>query len=210
MIYFATPSSPDARARMTVGQLGWIDTPKQANIRPSNVTWCADNGCYTGGTNWKPDHWWSWLQRHAPHAEQCAFATAPDVLGDAAATLDRAAPWLPRIRQLGYPAGYVAQDGITDTSIPWDSFDVLFIGGTDAFKFSADAITTAAQAKARGKWVHCGRINSLRRWRIAAAIGCDSADGTFLKYAPDQNMVRLMTWLADLHQYALFDLAAMP
>ena len=30
----------------------------------------------------------------------------------------------------------------------------------------------------RGKWVHMGRVNSTRRIRYAASIGCDSVDGT--------------------------------
>jgi len=38
-------------------------------------------------------------------------------------------------------------------------------------------------------------VNSLRRLRYAEAIGCDSADGTFLTFAPDANFVRLMRWI---------------
>jgi hypothetical protein len=32
--------------------------------------------------------------------------------------------------------------------------------------------------KRAGKWVHMGRVNTDRRIRYAAAIGCDSIDGT--------------------------------
>jgi hypothetical protein len=32
--------------------------------------------------------------------------------------------------------------------------------------------------KRAGKWVHLGRVNSERRIRYAASIGCDSVDGT--------------------------------
>ena len=35
-----------------------------------------------------------------------------------------------------------------------------------------------AEAKRRRKWVHMGRVNSERRIRYAASIGCDSIDGT--------------------------------
>ena len=48
-------------------------------------------------------------------------------------------------------------------------------------------------------WVHMGRVNSQRRLRYAHAIGCDSVDGTYLTYAPDQNLRRLLGWLEDLH-----------
>ena len=42
-------------------------------------------------------------------------------VGDAAATLTRSAPMLPRIRALGYPAALVAQDGLEHLAVPWDA-----------------------------------------------------------------------------------------
>jgi hypothetical protein len=40
-----------------------------------------------------------------------------------------------------------------------------------------------------------GRVNSERRYRYAYAIGCDTADGTFLTFGPDTNIRRLRAWL---------------
>jgi hypothetical protein len=40
-----------------------------------------------------------------------------------------------------------------------------------------------------------GRVNSYRRLRVAKLIGCNSADGTFLKFAPTENIGRLKRWL---------------
>jgi hypothetical protein len=40
-----------------------------------------------------------------------------------------------------------------------------------------------------------GRLNSRRRLRHAAAIGCHSADGTYLAYGPDKNLPKLLGWL---------------
>ncbi|MDG4834120.1 hypothetical protein O7627_33185 [Solwaraspora sp. WMMD1047] len=45
-----------------------------------------------------------------------------------------------------------------------------------------------------------GRVNSLRRLRHAAAIGCHSADGTCLIYAPRQNLPRLLSWLDEVNR----------
>src|SRR5215468_471519 len=104
---------------MTAGLLGCITTPKQGNRLPDGVTFCADNGAY--GTGYPGDGaWWLWLQTLP--AERCAFAVAPDVPFDAVATLERSSPWLPRIRSLGIPAAYAAQDGIEHTTVPWDDF----------------------------------------------------------------------------------------
>lgn len=39
-----------------------------------------------------------------------------------------------------------------------------------------------------------GRVNSERRYRYALAIGCDSADGTYLTFGPDQNLPDVLAW----------------
>lgn len=201
-MYFANPTG-GAVAEMREGRIGFIDTPKQGNKRPHGVVWCADNGCF--GKGYEESHWWAWLEGNAADAQSCMFATAPDVVGDAAATLERATPWLPRIRALGYPAAFVAQDGQENLPLPWDMFDVLFIGGTTAWKLSPATVALAAEAKRRGKRVHCGRVNSYKRFRWAEAIGCDSCDGTYLTFGPDVNLPKLMRWVDDLNaQPAMF------
>jgi len=184
-------------------QLGFIDTPAQGNKRPSGVVWCADNGCF--GKGYPGDEkWLGWLEKNAKDAATCLFATAPDVVGDAAATLERSAPFLPKIRALGYPAALVAQDGLEDLEVPWDEFDVLFIGGSTEWKLGAAARKLIRQAKARGKWVHMGRVNSERRYRYAHETGCDSVDGTYLTYGPLVNLPKLLAWSRVENQLSLF------
>ncbi len=202
---------------MLAGQLGFIDTPAQGNKPVEGVTWCADNGCFSD--KWDEARWWKFLLDNAHRADTCAFAVAPDVVGDAFATTMRSRPWLAKIRALGYPVAYVAQDGLeklrgrTDDGgltfpVPWDSFDVLFIGGTTEWKLGQAAREIVAEAKARGKRVHMGRVNSEKRLRYAAAIGCDSVDGTFLTFGPDVNLPRLLTWLRGNDQLTLFGASA--
>lgn len=194
-MYFANPCGTGAVLELMLkGGLGYIDTPYQQNVRPdgATLTWVADNGCFS--SRFKEDHWWAFLERHAHLADSCRFATAPDVVGDAAATLARSLPWLPKIRALGYPVAYVAQDGQEAVPVPWDQIDALFIGGSDTFKLGDYARQLCAEAKARGLWVHMGRVNSRKRWKLAESWGCDSADGTFLKYAPDHNLQRMLRW----------------
>lgn len=205
-MYFANPTGDLAvHDAIKTGRLAFIDTPAQGNKRPEGVVWCADNGCF--GKHFDEQRWWDWLVRHSVDAGSCAFATAPDVVGDAEATLARSLPWLPRIRGLGYPAAYVAQDGAE--TLPWDEFDVLFIGGTTAFKLGASARALVVEAKARGKRVHMGRVNSGRRFRYAEAIGCDSVDGTYLVFGPTVNLPKLMGWVRDLEDNpALFGFAS--
>lgn len=179
---------------MLEGRLGYIDTPRQRNRRPAGVAWCADNGCF--GTGYPGDEkWLAWLEKNAYASADCLFATAPDVVGDAVATLERSLPLLPKIRALGYPAALVAQDGLEDLGIPWDEFDALFIGGTTDWKLGAAVRDIVAEAKARGKYIHLGRVNSAKRFRYARdVLGCDSADGTYLTFGPLINLPKLLSW----------------
>jgi hypothetical protein len=197
-MYFANPSTPAIRAHMAAGRIGWIATPGQGNALPPGMAWCGDNGAYTDAFN--EADWWTFLTRNAGAAATCAFAVAPDVVGDAAATLTRSLPWLPRIRALGYPAAFVAQDGAEHTDVPWGEFDCLFIGGSTEFKLGHTARQLVGVANRRGLHTHCGRVNSLRRLRYAEAIGCDSADGTYLTFGPDVNLPKLLGWVRELHE----------
>lgn len=200
--YFANPCGRAVIEAMQRGDLGFIDTPAQGNRRPEGVAWCADNGAFSD--NFDEDKWWQFLLANSDYADTCLFAVAPDVVGDAAATLERSLPWLAEIRSLGYPVAFVAQDGLEDLTVPWDLFDVLFIGGTTTWKLGGHARYFVSEAKAHGKWVHMGRVNSERRYEYARAIGCDSADGTFLTFGPDVNLPRLMAWTRNVGQDGLF------
>jgi len=206
LLYLANPCGPDVVAAMHAGTIGYIDTPAQGNKRPAGVKWCADNGAFSD--KFDEVKWWKFLTDNAADAGTCLFAVAPDVVGDAEATLTRSLPWLPKIRALGYPAAFVAQDGLEHLDVPWDEFDCLFIGGTTEWKLGAAARTLIHEARHRGKWVHMGRVNSEKRYRYAHALGCDSADGTFLTFGPDVNLPRLKTWLRSVDQGA-FELGAL-
>jgi hypothetical protein len=133
----------------------------------------------------------------------------PDVVADAKATLKRSAPFLPVIRALGYPVAFVAQDGQERLRVPWDDFDVLFIGGSTAWKLGPHARTLAAAAREHGKPVHLSRGNTRCRLRLADEMGCDSADGTTITRGPDKNLPQMLAWLRELnHQGVLWEAAS--
>lgn len=177
---------------------GYMLTPRMRQHPADGVVWAADNGCFSQPEAFDLDAYFVWLDALAPFAGACLFATAPDVVGDAKATLDRSIPALPRLREAGYPAALVGQDGLEHMEVPWDAFDALFIGGSTNWKLSESAAALARHARSLGKWVHMGRVNSLKRLRIAESIGCDSVDGTYLKFGPTINSERLGRWLLEL------------
>ncbi len=187
----------------TGGGLGYILTPA-AGVRVQLVGeypfWAADNGCYSQGNAFNLAAYLEWLRKMSPALATCLFAVAPDVVGDAVATWRRSEPVLPVLREMGYKAALVAQDGIEDTNIQWGTFDCLFMGGTTEYKLSGIAYEVAAEAKRRGKWLHMGRVNSRRRLRAAAVSGYDSADGTHIAFGPDKRLPQLIAWLRELQE----------
>jgi hypothetical protein len=226
-MYLANPCNEETVQQMGAGNLGLIDTPYQAKVKgvvaahALGSAWCADNGAYAN--KWEADVWWDWLTspRQMERRSTCLFAVAPDVVGDAAATLARSLPWLPKIRALGYPVAFVAQDGLgihwngalhvgdlDGPTISWDEFDCLFIGGSTEWKLGTQARALVAEAKRRGKWVHGGRCNSQRRFEYFRAIGCDSVDGTYLTFGPDTNLPKLLAWTRNNDQPGMFEVSA--
>jgi hypothetical protein len=172
--------------------------PGMGNLPPEGQPWAADNGRFSRPKTYSDEGYLRWLDAR-PGRERCLFATAPDVVGDAAATLALSRPMFGPIRALGYPVAFVGQDGMEALPVPWDEFDVLFLGGTTAWKLSWGAVVLAREAKEHGKWVHMGRVNSLKRMRIAKAFGCDSADGTYLRFrrtkGPGVGEAEIRSWV---------------
>ena len=199
-LYLTGAKNPAVIPLLDAGRVGLLDTPANSYAKEPGWVVAYDNGCFNSRTYVGDDAWWAWLAGQ-DHQGTVLFATAPDVVADATATLARSAPWLPRIRALGYPAALVAQDGLELLDVPWDTFDVLFIGGSTPWKLGPHAHALALRARDRGKRVHLGRCNSLRRLRHASAIGCHTADGTFLAFGPDVNTRRLSRWIDHLEEH---------
>ena len=200
MIYLSgTHNSAIAAAGAANLPLGVILTPNVA-YKPETATayrwWAADNGCFTQGANFRLDHFLVWLDRHDRRA--CLFVVAPDVPFDAKATLETFFETSGAVRGKNFPVALAAQNGLGGLVIPWAELDAIFIGGDTEWKLSHEAARICWEARSRGKWVHMGRVNSRRRLARAVAMGCDSVDGTFLRW-PRTNLPRLARWFDDLN-----------
>jgi hypothetical protein len=199
--YLTGVSNAAVRAIARLEDIGLLVTPDtkydaQVDDYPA---WAADNGCFAHPETCGGKAYLRWLDSFTPEQRARAlFATAPDVVGNAVETLARSAPAMPKIRALGYKVALVAQDGLEQLDVPWAEFDVLFIGGSTEWKLSPAARALTREAKARGKTVHMGRVNSYKRLKIADDFGVDTADGTFLKFGPTENLGRLLNWFTKL------------
>jgi len=190
-------------ATRTVGKfpVGRLVVPRGRN-RPEALAltagrWAMDNGAFR---EFDCGAFVRMLERFYPYRSGCLFVSVPDALGNAATTLLLWPFWSRLVRGIGYPAAFVAQDGQTVETAPWDEMACLFIGGTTTWKLGREARTLAAYAKARGLWLHVGRVNSRRRLRYITQMGADSYDGTSVsKYAETQIPKRLR-WAEELRR----------
>jgi hypothetical protein len=197
------PGSRALGARPDLGLLIQPGTRSMVRDIPTFGLWAADNGCFSKKVPFNEEKWLAFLE--AAPRENCLFATAPDVVGDARATWARSEPWLEELRRRGYPAALVLQNGQEELGVPWDACDAIFIGGDDEWKCSAYVVEIIAEARARGHHTHVGRVNTKGRLRWAALnAGADTVDGTKLAFGEQKNLPALMRWLDELQVPRLF------
>lgn len=162
----------------------------------SGAAWMMDNNEFAG--DFDAHKWLSALIRYLPYRSTCLGISVRDKVGDALETLRRFAQYHTIVRDLGYPVAFVTQDGVSPEFAPWQYFDVLFVGGTDAHKLGAEALAMIAEAKRQGKHVHVGRVNSASR--IRQFWMADSVDGTGLNMdTGEQRLIRVEEYVSAIH-----------
>jgi hypothetical protein len=199
---------------------GVLFNPLMGNNPKDVGVFALDNGVFTewqskGKKPFSLPRFLGLLDKWAHIAGQALFAAAPDRFGDWRGSVERSLPVLPLIRELGYKAAFVAQNGLEYhlAKIPWSAFDVLFLGGgpeaqfvtkenrRGEWKLSWGARRLCELALRKGKQIHMGRVNSEIRIRAAAAMGCASADGTFLaRRGRDQGVPEVHGWLDSINE----------
>lgn len=198
MAYLSGVSGPLVREAAATDRIGLLVTPQSSLHRQIDRYrwWAADNAMFTDAVT--EAEWVCWLAT-LPRGG-CLFATAPDVVGEWKASWKRSRPWLRVIRDLGFPAALVAQDGMTvaDLLRTAPEWDALFIGGSTEWKEGQVVLDLIREAKRLGRHVHVGRVNSWRRLEHFAAAGVDTVDGTYLATAPDVNLPKLARWMRRL------------
>lgn len=180
---------------LQAGTMGLLNTPaSRYNLNRVEV-WAMDNGAFTGRYP-GDDEFMALLGGLEAHRSRCLFVAAPDVVGDAQATLAQFPGMARRLRAAGWPVALVGQDGMESMEVPWDLVDWVFIGGSDQWKLGQGARDFIGQAQFQGKRVHVGRVNSAKRSAYFRSLGCDSADGTFIAFGPKINAPKVRQWIA--------------
>lgn len=146
-----------------------LRTPLTANAL-AGVPYGLDNGCFK---RFNRKTWERMLIEAEEHRPK--FVCLPDIVGDAARTLDLFEVFKPITS--GLPRCLVLQDGIQNHRINYNDLDAVFVGGSDNFKTSSEAMNACRAAKMLGKWVHVGRVNTAARVNHWLSVA-DSIDGS--------------------------------
>jgi hypothetical protein len=193
MLYLTPACTKEVKEKISEGHFGQMITPRSGEKVVPNAIWALDNGCFSA--NWQQSRWEKNLVRYQDEPG-CLFAVVPDVVADAKETDELWYQWSDVVKDLGYKTAYVLQNGCTH--IP-DNADAVFTGGDTDWKLGPEASHWVLEARQRGLWTHMGRVNSLKRLRYAKAQKYDSIDGTFITYAPTENLQRMTRWLQKVH-----------
>ena len=147
-----------------------LRTPLTRYRSDPSIPYGLDNGAYSGFKSYT----FETMAAQAEEDDHCQWIALPDIVGCAYSTLALFHAWKSVIQS---KRAFVLQNGCNYLPIPWDEFDVLFIGGDDSFKMGPTAMMYAKIAHLKNKLVHVGRINTPKRADHWFGIA-DSIDGS--------------------------------
>lgn len=147
------------------------------------MPFALDNDAFTAWRDKKPwdmEAWRGMLRQIRMRGRAPLWALIPDVVGSREATLANWDTYSPEIRALGWSLAFAVQNGMTPDDVPGDA-DVIFVGGTDGWKFPNLPMWTT-----HFPHVHCARVTSQKMIEACERLGCESVDGTGWFRAPDR------------------------
>lgn len=158
------------------GNLGHLYSPGGQRGPFKHLPYALDNGAYSAHINhseWDADAFKMLLAWAGDADIPPMWVACPDVVADACATMKRWDEWSPVIRDAGFNAAMVVQDGMTLADVRAADPDAVFIGGSTEWKWLwlwrfCDSHPV----------VHVGRVNGYRDLIKCYRAGASSCDGT--------------------------------
>jgi hypothetical protein len=158
------------------GSVGVLISPSYATKVPLDpwMPVVIDNGAFiahTAKTQWNSQEWLDLLANIQARRIRPRWVAVPDVVGDKAGTIAGWHQWESKIPQ-EFTRAFCVQDGMTPDDVP-NGADVIFVGGSDAFKFPTLPMWCGSFPR-----VHCARVNNPEMIERCEDLGCESVDGT--------------------------------
>ncbi len=145
---------------------------------------------FTSGQPWNVALWREMLQWARMTGQKPLWTLVPDVVADREATLKNWTRYAPEAASFGWPLAFAVQDGMTPADVPSDA-DVIFVGGSDGFKYRTLPIWTDEFED-----VHVGRVNEVYRLQTCQRLRVKSADGSGW-FKDTRRMSDLERWMND-------------
>lgn len=201
MILLVSGATKTVRSFIGNPAIGCLLTPRSGNSISSmdNFLWAADNAAFKNFDEKK-----FFLMLEKIKNQNPLFVCCPDVWGDSRETLNLFNKWNSIIKSYGLKSAFVLQDGIKIDEVPFEKIDAVFIGGSDKFREEKEIIKIVNRAKELNKWVHMGRVNTLKRIRFAHSIGCDSVDGSGFSMFPNTHIPPAVKFINELNSQLAF------
>lgn len=162
------------------------------------MAWACDNDCFRG---LDAPAYLRMLAKVSAFRSRPAWVSCPDVVCDPKETRRRFEAWHPVLAELGLKAAFVGQDGVRAADVPWERVACFFVGGSTDWKLGNEAAALSLEAHERGKLVHYGRVNTLRRimWlgrgMRDGLLWCDTFDGTGFSAYGDKRIPAGVRWI---------------
>lgn len=179
--------------RLFPGAMGLLMSPGGWRNPPPYLPYALDNGAFSAwsnGTEFDEPAFLRLVQYAQTWHHKPRWIAVPDVVCDAARTIESWREWEPKLRPLGVPLAFVVQDGMERRDVP-ESADLVFVGGSKEWKWE-----WLTAWRSWFKRVHVGRVNSLERLIRCEREGVESVDGTgWFRGDPDQtrSLIRFIT-----------------
>lgn len=157
------------------------------------MPYALDNDAYIAFSQkkeWSAPAWREMLQWAMMTGFKPIWCLVPDVVANRQATLDNWKIYALEASKYGWSLAFAVQDGMTPKDVPNEA-DVVFVGGTDAFKFRSLPIWVEHFQR-----VHVGRVNSIRDLEICDRLGAESVDGSGW-FRDTSRMAALELWMAN-------------
>ncbi|MEH3101620.1 hypothetical protein [Sphingomonas adhaesiva] len=189
---------------------GWrLMVSARGSLRPEGFPYALDNGAWTAFQRREPFDGPAFDKAVTRLGRDADWIALPDIVAGGLASLRFSLDWLDTLRNRPDLRGaqylLAAQNGMEPEHVASlvGAEIGIFVGGDTPWKLATMA-TWARLVQERGGICHVGRVNTVRRIRLCAAVGADSFDGSgvsrFASALPPLDLARrqpdIEGWLA--------------
>ena len=139
-------------------------------------------------TTWDVFKWREMLQWAKMVGQSPLWCLVPDVVANKEKTIQNWKSYSGEAADFGWPLAFAVQDGMTHKDVPKDA-DVIFVGGSDSFKYRSLPMWTEHFQR-----IHVGRVNEVAALQICERLGAESADGSGW-FKDTRRMEALEAWM---------------